>query len=893
MSKAFYPGCVRGLVGFFSGLAMMTGVPGAAPAQEEALVVEEIIVTARKREESLQSIPLSVTPFSAEQVERRGFFGLEDIAQATAGLTYEGFISSSNSANVVIRGLAQTFATSRIQNVSFFLDGVYLQRQSMLNLSMIDVERIEVVKGPQNALYGRNAFAGALNYVTREAGDEPEASLKGTVGTDERYDVQLSVSGPIIPNKMLRGKFTYGYTEYDGHTGNNHPFAGANPPGPNSRGNLGGWEDEVFSAGLTFQPTEDLTLEGSFYKADLVRETQPGYGISGLGAQRFGLRSGNDLNCNPALRLDISGQFPVSGNTVYCGELPKYASDLPDQQTTVFGPRGPMTVTVPARSSEGIVIDPRSIGMVADTEVATFRLNWDINDALSLDYQYGYTDHKSSSTGGAGADDPLVGWSFLTNLNTFAGSSYISFRELPRSTLEADSHELRLSWSVNDNINARLGLYYSEVEDTEDSIPYFLPLCNEANPGGCELPVSRSTPSPFVTEAMAVPGVTYLQGAVQHGGSNELNEYEDEIIAVFGDIQYQLNDQWGVAFEWRYTEEKKRVHRIVDSQGLRNGEVVVYQAPAHPVYNPLPPFLPPLPWVFAGMIDVPEDSEKFSYFTPRGTLEWTPDDNHLVYASAAIGVKAGGFNNALDPSQQTFEEEENLTLELGSKNVLLDGKLVLNGALYYIEWDGIQGNEAPLIASLTATDPIANVGDATSIGVELGLNWQLTDRFSIDLAASYNDPEYDNTIYSAAVNAALTADPDDVSGNTLCDDAVCPADGNVDGNTLARTSKTQLSAGLNYRHFFTNGWQAYARMDGNYQSKQYVTPINQAYVPERFIANLSLSLASPKHWEFNIWGKNIFAEDYVSSAFHISVFDRYLAAKGARDAWGFSVKYSL
>ena len=111
---------VRNFVVFISGLAVIMGVPGAAPAQEDALILEEIIVTARKREESLQSIPLSVTPFSAEQIQRRGFTGLEDIALATAGLTYEGFISSSNSANVVIRGLAPTFATARIQKRLFF-----------------------------------------------------------------------------------------------------------------------------------------------------------------------------------------------------------------------------------------------------------------------------------------------------------------------------------------------------------------------------------------------------------------------------------------------------------------------------------------------------------------------------------------------------------------------------------------------------------------------------------------------------------------------------------------------------------------------------------------------------------------------------------------------------
>ncbi|WP_372758682.1 TonB-dependent receptor plug domain-containing protein, partial [Litorivivens sp.] len=128
--------------------------------------LEEIVVTARKREESIQDIPVSVTPFTADSLERRGFTGLDDIAAATPGFTYEGFITGGNHGNAVIRGLAQQFTTSRIQNVSFFIDGVYLQRQSMLNLGMIDMERVEVIKGPQNALFGRNAFAGAVNYIT-------------------------------------------------------------------------------------------------------------------------------------------------------------------------------------------------------------------------------------------------------------------------------------------------------------------------------------------------------------------------------------------------------------------------------------------------------------------------------------------------------------------------------------------------------------------------------------------------------------------------------------------------------------------------------------------------------------------------------------------------------
>ena len=875
------------------GVAALAFAPNTLLAQEDGLVLEEIIVTARKRDESLQSIPLSVTPFTASIIEERGFTGLEDIAQATAGFTYEGFISSSNSANAVIRGLAQTFATARIQNVSFFLDGVYLLRQSMLNIGMIDMERIEVVKGPQNAIYGRNAFAGAVNYITKKPTEEFDAYASTTLGSDERLDYKVSLGGPILPDKKLLGKITYGYTEYDGHTENQHPVNDANPPGPNTRGNLGGWEDEALSLALSFHPVENLSIGASYYKAELLRETQPGYQISGLGSQRFSLRPGNDLNCNTASRLHISGAFPVRGNTLFCGELPQYVSDLPDQQVTVFGPRGPMTVTTPARSSEGIVVDPRGIGLDAETEIATLDLNWSINSSFSLHYQFGYADHTANTNGGTGADDPLVGSSVLINQNTFASVNYSSFRAVPNTTLESTSHELRLDWDNGGNVSARLGLYLSEVEDSEDNVPYFMPLCNADNLSACNQPISAATPSPFVTQAQAVIGVTYLQGAVQHGNSSELSEFEDDVKAIYGDIQYQFNDKMSATFEWRYTEEDKEVRRLVDSQGLRNGEVVTFRAPGDPVFNPLPLFLPPLAWTFTGLIDVPEDSDSFSYFSPRVIFEWTPSDDHLLYASYATGVKAGGFNNAVHVSQQTFSEEENTTLEIGSKNTLFDRRLTLNGAIYFIDWKDIQGNQAPIIVSQTASDPVTNVGDAKSVGVEIEANWLVSDNFSIDLAASYNNPEYDDTIFSSAINSNLTDDPDDRSGTTQCDDVTCPADGNVDGNTLARTSKSQLSLGLNYRHAFPGGWVAHARFDTNYQSKQYVTAINQGYVPDRNISNVSAGLRGPEHWEFSLWAKNVFDEDYVSSSFHLGVFNRYIVAKGARRSWGGTVRYNF
>ena len=112
---------------------------------------------------------MSITAVAAAEMLQQGATGLVDVAQQTPGFSFEAFSTSGTNANAVIRGLSNTFTTSRIQNVGFFLDGVYLQRQSMLNFGLMDMERIEVVRGPQSSLYGRNAFAGAVNLRIPQA----------------------------------------------------------------------------------------------------------------------------------------------------------------------------------------------------------------------------------------------------------------------------------------------------------------------------------------------------------------------------------------------------------------------------------------------------------------------------------------------------------------------------------------------------------------------------------------------------------------------------------------------------------------------------------------------------------------------------------------------------
>ncbi|MFK8054052.1 MAG: TonB-dependent receptor, partial [Woeseiaceae bacterium] len=189
----------------------------AVMAQEttgSGAALDEIVVTARKREEGLQSIPLSVSALSAETIERANVESLEDIAALTAGLTFQSF-NGGGLGSPTIRGLAQTDVASVDNNVGVFVDGVFINNKANLSLNLQDIERVEVVKGPQSALYGNNTFGGAINYVTKRPTSEPSGRVNVDVGTDGLYEVGGSFSGSLIDN-VLSARISATTSSFDG-----------------------------------------------------------------------------------------------------------------------------------------------------------------------------------------------------------------------------------------------------------------------------------------------------------------------------------------------------------------------------------------------------------------------------------------------------------------------------------------------------------------------------------------------------------------------------------------------------------------------------------------------------------------------------------------------------
>ena len=169
-------------------------------------VIEELIVTARRRDESLQDVPLSITAFTGEQLERTGAENLIAVGQSTPNATLEVSRGTNTTITAFIRGVGQQDPVAGFEaGVGMYVDDVYLNRPQAAVLDIYDVERIEVLRGPQGTLYGRNTIGGAIKYVTRGLSDESEFKVRASYGTSNQMDLVLTGSAPLSDTFRVGG----------------------------------------------------------------------------------------------------------------------------------------------------------------------------------------------------------------------------------------------------------------------------------------------------------------------------------------------------------------------------------------------------------------------------------------------------------------------------------------------------------------------------------------------------------------------------------------------------------------------------------------------------------------------------------------------------------------
>jgi iron complex outermembrane receptor protein len=765
----------------------------AQGAEEDA-----ILVTARRTSEKLQDIPLNIAVLNAQQMKRQGVDDLMDIAERTVGFAFEAITPLV--VQPAVRGQTNLRTTSPVQNVPINIDGIYLQRGYMVDNSMVELQQVEIVKGPQSALYGRNAFAGVVNMTTRAPNlEEIEAEISGTIGNNERYDARGFVSLPLIKGKLaILG--AVGHSQFDGTWRNEHPLA--NEKGALTRGNLGGWNKESYQVRVIAKPTEDLTLDALYIRTDRFIEQVPSYalGTAGLGTLF------NTLNASP-----VAG-FDGVQNRLYVGELPA----LP-------------VIGAGENRRPGLIVDPRAFGLRGPTDVVSAKVEWNPEGDWSAMYQFGFTRAAVNGRGSPLRDPtqpiPTLGGALPANSVLFDSSGN-------DSSFRGWSHEVQFRFNNGGPVRAMFGVNYSKTSDIESN--------------GSELAPVNSLVEPSPNFFFPIgPGLPFPTSFLQR---NTYLKRDERIFSGYAFLGFTPTDRLEITLEGRYT--------IEDQVNLD----LLTRDPGNAAIQALVP---------------PRQSQTQQFFTPRASITYRLSSDNILYASVARGVKSGGFNGFVPfVPQRSYDPETNWTYEIGSKNQFFDRKLTLNLAAYHTAWRNLQTNGVRLQANGTAPSFVAvvpslieNIGGVNVWGGEIELVYKATDWLTLDAAGAYSRSRYTNGTFSQRFGAAGNCGVNLTTG-AVCQTVPDPVIGRVlpiGGNQLERVPAFDAVFGASFNGELSGDSRWFGRLEGTYQTKQYVDEANLAFVPDRLIVNANLGVEFGR-FTLNAWVKNLANKKYVSSS---------------------------
>ena len=646
--------------------------------------LEEIVVTAQKRQQSVQDVGISITAFTGEQIDRMGFNKSSDISMLTPGVHVGGNVAGQN-LQYNIRGVAQNDFNDHTESpVAVYIDDTYVAMAQGQRFAMYDLERVEVLRGPQGTLFGRNATGGLVHFVTRRPTREFEGYVRGEFGDFDRVKLTGAVSGPL--SATVSGRVSVYHHDQDGYLKNAYDPASPVSFNPSalalSEGtghDFGHERNSAARAQLQFELSDTTSLWLSANLADSKMSTSPYQSeataaiIDAQGRQRNAIFQPSDSI--------------AQGFTFETGE------------PILAGIFGPFPRPVPGGDATGYID----------------------RDGNGLDYTAGdlaFEDNNTVKTKGFAA---RLDWK-IGDLEFVSVSDYKKFEKMigmdvdsaPMNQLsvwfdanvEQISQEFRLGGST-ERLRWIAGLYYLHVEYENnigfkalDNAPILLP------PG--------TLPADYPAHV-----------------DQETNNY-----SVFAQIDYDVSEKLLLTLGFRLMKEEKdffydlQVRQLVSAKRYATG--AVFGTFSDIVGLPVSTSF--------------EDSTSDTLWAGKAQLDYKPSEDLLIYAGINRGVKAGGFNAPIDFGgaqmgaflagdvyRYAYGEEVLNAFEVGFKSTLAGGVVRLNGSLYYYDYQDYQG-----FVFAGVSGDVVNY-DSEVIGGEIELLASPAERLDLVLSAAYID----------------------------------------------------------------------------------------------------------------------------------------------------------
>ena len=690
----------------------LAAMPAVAQEDESGLVLEEVIVTATKRETSLMDTGISITAFSSEKLQEFGIDDLNDLSVNTPGL------SITSGERITIRGVGiDSLALGIDAAVGTYVDGYFTNGIGPYTVNnFFDVERIEVLRGPQGTLYGRNTAAGAVNIISKKPQHEFEGEANVEVG-NEGYSV---FQGML--NIPLGDRFAWRMSASQINRGSLQK----NDAGPNV--------DKL-----------DNTYFDTTIRADWTDSWQTDLRV--LTYSRDG---------RPSSRYQLSP---------YDTETRVYPGATTINHTWNWDQENPAVLDESKTSQDFANTLDEDYTNVILTNIFT---------AGDVDIKYigGYGDFKRESSGD-------VDWSSSTNsssVNNIVSESTQWTQELQfisdydgKFNFIAGLYYFHQDADLYyDFANAVDPIYSTSLNWDTELVTLALANFNTFGPRFPLATLPGAAMSEFVLGGFRYPD--YVGDP-----NNRVFWFDTELdvnsYAGYGQIDYDFTDKLQLTVGGRYTFDKKKGSEVVwamvpmyEAFGalipLGDGVFGVIESETHkaignsiayPVNNG----------------DIASDSMDWDKLSGMVRLDYTLDSGGLVYGSISTGYRAGGFNlGTLSPGVDSFDEETITSYELGYKGSLADDSLLLELAAYYYDYDDLQVNQSFVDPQTGASGTeFTNAASADVKGMEAQFTWLVSDSFRVAGSYAYNNAKYKD--FETIDRSTLVQEPVNYKGNML------------------------------------------------------------------------------------------------------------------------------
>jgi outer membrane receptor protein involved in Fe transport len=677
------------------------------PASQNSTVIEELVVTAQKKEEALQDVPIAVSAFSQDTLQAQKIDGGPNLQQAIPNVTFARS-NFTNSFNFQIRGIgAKAVGASADQGVGVHMNNAPQQSGNLFESEFYDVERVEVLRGPQGTLYGRNATGGVVNVITAKPTDQFEANVRAEYGNYNAVRFRGMLNVPIFGDK-LAVRLSGTTLKRDGfvtNTFNNHKVD----------------DRDLYSTRVQvmFNPTEKLRtnfLWERFHEDDNRARTgkqlctkDPGPATVGgvptgaarnyltqgcLPASLYGSSAYGTVNSSGTLTGLLGNIFGFTSGDVYAGK--NTSTDLQEIETA---------------------LDPL---YRSGSNTYQFTLNYDLTDELTLTAMTAYGKgsvfttqdynrnvapipfNNTPFTPGGFFNDPQVG-----NTNKFTTIDVSSGRS------EQFSQEIRLQSNFAGPLNFNVGGIHFTYRTNTD---YYV-IGNSLTLSSLALNASHGlspTCNPATTPACIGIDTASPPTGDGHNYYDNRTPYTLVSDALFGELYWQANDDLKFTLGLRQTRDKKAV---------KNYSTVLLAAGYGLTLNPTNP----------------DQRARFNELTGRFGFDYKAHfgftDDTLLYAFFSKGYKGGGINPGVPAGavgiRQTFDPEFVNAFEVGTKNTLLGGSVLFNATGFAYDYQGYQ------ISKIVNRTSVNENVDAKVYGFEIESIWSPVHNLKLNANIGY------------------------------------------------------------------------------------------------------------------------------------------------------------